>query len=135
MSTVTLSREEKHRLSAVLRSMDPTAPKENRRWLRHKVLFDLWIKKVSRRGKKALFKVLAINVSKRGVAIVSPQKLSIGERFVMPLRFDDGGGRLVLCQVRDCRTLPSGEHRVGAYFIEWIEDTTGTTPIPAAWMK
>ena len=55
VDTLTLSQDERQQLSAVLQSLDPTAPPENRASLRHKVLYVLWIKKLSRRGKKLLF--------------------------------------------------------------------------------
>ena len=51
--------------------------------------------------------------------------LATGDKFVLPLRFDEGGGWLVLCEVRNCRRLASGHFKIGGHFIERIEDAAG----------
>lgn len=133
MSTVSLTSEQRHCLTAVLQDLDPSAPHESRRWSRHNVLMSMWIKKLSRKGKKSLFRISAVNISKRGVGLISRQQLSVGERFVLPLRFEDGGGRLVLCQVRNNRPTEDGQHRIGALFMAWVNDDQGDAAIPADW--
>ncbi len=135
MNTMVLSREQTHKLRAVLQDLDPTAPQEQRLWPRHKVSLDMWIRTISPRGRTGVFKIMAMNLSKRGVGLLSKKLLSVGEKFALPLRFDEGGGKLVLCQVRNCRRLENGHCRVGATFLAWAEDEDGTTAIPAEWSR
>ena len=135
MSMVSLTPEQTHTLVAVLGELDPLAPRENRRTQRHKVALDLWIRKLSPTGRHAVFKVMAANLSKRGVALFSRRKMSVGERFVLPLRFDDGGGRLMLCQVRNSRELAGGHQKIGGQFIAWVTDDDGLAKIPDEWVR
>ena len=134
MSTVVLTPEQTHTLRAVLQEMDPAAPAEQRLWPRHKVALDMWIRTISPRGRTGVFKVMAMNLSKRGVGLLSRRLLSMGEKFALPLRFDDGGGKLVLCQVRNARRLSNGHCKVGATFVTWIDDNEGNAKIPDDWV-
>lgn len=133
MTTVSLTPDQRHRLTAVLQDMDPTAPRECRRYARRSVALSIWAKTLSRRGKSALFRVSAVNVSTRGVGLLSRRQLSVGERFVLPLRFEEGGGRLALCQVRNSRKLDDRQHHIGAMFVAWVNDDRADMPIPADW--
>ena len=133
MACLLLTDQQRHCLTAVLQDMDPTAPRECRRWPRNRVLLTMWVRKLSRKGKPALFRISAVNFSKRGVGLLSRQQMSVGERFVLPVRFEDCGGRLVLCQVRNSREMEDGQFRVGAIFTAWVDDAFGDTPIPADW--
>src|ERR1700743_2623855 len=96
MAEVALTAEEKHQLVAVLREMDPGAPREMRGGVRRKVLMELHIRRLSK-GKSQ--KGLLVDVAKKGIAVLSPTAMVISDKFVVRLEFGDGGAWLVLCDV------------------------------------
>ena len=138
MQNTELSAKERQQLLAVLRDLDETAPAEKRREMRRKVLLNMWIRKIgpSRRHAQsvALIRASVVNVSAQGVGLLCSQPLSKQDRLVLPLRFREGGGWLVLCQVRNCQTTPNGEFRIGARFLDRIEDADGDAKVPMKWV-
>jgi len=132
-ATAPLTYDEVLQIKNVLRDLDPTAIQEKRRFPRQKTALELYVRKLAPGARHALFKVLMVNTSKRGVGILAPRVMNLGERFVLPLRFDDGGGWLVLCSVRNRRKLAGGHWKIGAEFLAWVEDESGKTRIPAEW--
>jgi hypothetical protein len=134
MSEVLLSEEETHQLIAVLRDLDPAAPKEKRAGARRKVLLHIWIRRLAKGRSRNLQKVVLVDVSRKGLALLTTMPLEVDDKIVAPLQFGEGGGWLVLCEVRNCRKLASGHLKVGAQFIDRIEDENGTTRIPGDWL-
>ncbi|MGN6367950.1 MAG: PilZ domain-containing protein [Phycisphaerae bacterium] len=135
MMQVTLSEEEKHRLMAVLRELDPAAPKEKRSGPRRKVLLRIWIRRIVKGKATGLQKVVLVDVSRKGLAILTPQELEVGDKVVAPLQFGEGGGWLTLCEVRNCRQVAGvPQWKVGLQFLERIEDTDGKARIPGDWL-
>jgi hypothetical protein len=130
----TLSIEERHQLVSVLRQLDPQSPSEQRRSPRRKALVNLWIRRIGKSRSKALARLVLVNVSQTGVGFLSKAGFESGEKFVMPLRFDEGGGWLVLCEIRNLKALPNGHYKVGAKFLERIEDPSGDARIPGDWL-
>jgi hypothetical protein len=130
----TLSAQERHQLVAVLRQLDPSSPVEQRRAPRRKALVNLWIRRIGKSRSRALARLVLINVSQSGVGILAKSPFERGEKFVMPLRFDEGGGWLVLCEVRNSKALANGHYKVGAKFLERIEDPSGDARIPGDWL-
>ena len=70
----------------------------------------------------------------RGVGLLTKVVHVKADKFVMPLRFDEGGGWLVLCEVRNSKSLATGHYKVGARFIDRIEDPWGDAKIPGDWL-
>jgi len=134
MSEVLLTAEERHQLVAVLRELDPGSPREHRSGVRRKVLMNLWIRRLVKGKSRMLQKVVLLDVSKKGLAMLSPTAFGHGDKLVVPLEFGEGGGWLVLCEVRNCRKLPNGRYKIGAQFIDRIEDTDGKSRIPGDWL-
>ncbi len=135
MTQVTLSEEERHQLVAVLRELDPGSPKEKRSGPRRKVLLSLWIRKVARGKATGLQKAVLVDVSRKGLAILTTEALEVGDKVVAPLQFGEGGGWLTLCDVRNCRRLTGvARWKVGLQFIDRIEDTDGKSKIPGDWL-
>ena len=128
-----LSEQERHELVGVLRELDPTAPRENRNVIRRKTLMSVWMQRLGRNDSRALAKIMLVNVSLNGVGLLSKTPCLKGEKFVLPLRFDEGGGWLVLCEVRNCRKLASGYFKIGGRFIDRMEDDKGVAKIPEDW--
>ena len=133
MEQVNLTAEERHQLMAVLREMDGVAPAEKRRTPRRKVDFGLWIRPVSK-TQAGMLKAVLVNVAAKGVAIVVGRPLQKGDRFVMPLTFREGGGWLVLCEVRNSTSQGGGAWKIGARFVERIDDPDGTGKPPMDWL-
>lgn len=132
---VTLSDEERHQLLAVLREMDPAAPKEKRAGPRRKVLLSLWIRRIANKRAAALQKAVLVDVSRKGIAILLPEKMTVGDKVVVPLKFGDGSGWLTLCDVRNCRQVTGVPRwKIGLQFIDRIEDTEGKAKIPGDWL-
>jgi hypothetical protein len=130
----TLSLEERHQLVSVLRQLDPQSPAEQRRSPRRKALVNLWIRRINKHRSRALARLVLVNVSQTGVGFLAKSAFEAGEKFVMPLRFDEGGGWLVLCEVRNLKGLANGHYKVGAKFLERIEDPSGDARIPGDWL-
>jgi hypothetical protein len=136
MHTVELSSAERRQLLAVLRELNDT-PVEKRRSPRRKVLLNLWVRKIRGSGQDnqvGLFQAKVVNVSEAGVALVVRRPLAEGDLLAVPLRFREGGGWLVLCEVRNCRRYETGEYRVGTHFRDRIEDPDGDAKVPADWV-
>jgi hypothetical protein len=129
-----LTDRERHELVAVLRQLDPQAPAEQRRTPRRKALVSLWIRRIGKGQSKAPAKQVLVNVSEQGVGMLGKAAFANGDKFVMPLRFDEGGGWLVLCEVRNSKALPNGHYKVGCKFIDRIEDPQGDAKIPGDWL-
>ena len=127
-----LTARERHQLLAVLREMDGNAPKEKRRETRRDIEMRLWIRPISNRkcGRQRAF---IVNVASKGVGLLTQHPLQKGQNFVLPLRFQDGGGWLVLCEVRSCVAGKDG-HKVGARFLDRIEDPKANASPPMDWM-
>jgi hypothetical protein len=127
-----LTTQERHRLLAVLREMDTQAPAEQRRDARRKVHLQLTLRPLGDRG-APLVQALLINVSAHGVGLEVQTPLEPGRKLLIPLRFVEGGGWLVLCEVRNCS--PEGTaFRIGARFLDHIDDPTGTAKPPMDWL-
>jgi hypothetical protein len=135
MAQVELSAEERHNLVAVLRELDPASPKEKRAGPRRKVLLSLWIRRVVQRKALGVNKVVLVDVSRKGLAILTSQALEAGDKVVAPLQFGDGGGWLTLCEVRNCRKVAGVDRwKVGLQVLDQIEDTDGKGRIPGDWL-
>ncbi|HVX86154.1 MAG TPA: PilZ domain-containing protein [Phycisphaerae bacterium] len=133
---VQLTTNERQQLLAVLREMDPAAlaaPTEKRHKPRRKVAQKLWLRRIAQDEQFPIQQATLVNTSQTGVGLLCPQRLPQGERFVIPLRFVEGGGWLVLCEVRNCRRLSESHFKVGAKFIDKIEDHSGTARPPGDW--
>ena len=141
MSATELTQEERRKLIAVLRDLDVNGPPERRRTPRRKVLVNLWIRKVKAAGtlreKTAdvdMFTGTIVNVSQKGVGLLVTRELAVGDRFVVPLRFNEGGGWLVLCDVRNVTRTATGRYKIGAQFTERMEDPDGNAKVPLDWL-
>jgi len=134
MSATLLNNSQRHQLLTVLQELDPSAPAENRRHPRRKVLKSLWIRTLTKTGAKPLRKVVLDNVSKQGVGLLIHRSLKSGDKFLLPLDFEDGSGWLVLCETRNCRKQESGQFKLGARFIDRIERSGDTLQIPPDWL-
>jgi hypothetical protein len=132
MDSPTLTAEERHQLLAVLRELDQKAPTEQRRHPRRKVHLNLWIRLL---GKKPAERrpALLVNVAAQGVGLHVERPLARGQKFLLQLRFIEGGGWLVLCEARNCRPLRMA-YQVGAKFLDRIDDPDGTAKPPMDWL-
>lgn len=133
MATTDLNQKQRSQLLSILRELDPTAPAENRRHSRRKVLKALWIRQFNKTGDGPARKILLENVAKKGVGFLAHKPLEKGDKFLLPLDFEDGTGWTVLCEVRNCRKLSNGQYSVGARFIDQIERNGDTVQVPADW--
>jgi hypothetical protein len=131
MQTPTLTAQERHQLLAVLRELDTGAPAEKRRQPRRKVQLNIGIQTAGK-GACGLISATLINVATGGIGLEVSNALPKGQRFAVHLRFREGGGWLALCEVRNCRPVAKG-FRVGAEFLNRIEDPNGTARIPRNW--
>jgi len=129
----TLTTHERHQLVTVLRELDRTAVKERRRHLRRKTLIHLWMQRINRGARQRFTEIVLVNVSAIGVGLLSPVACPKGERFVLPLPFVEGGGWLVLCEVRNCQRLANGLFKIGGRFVDKIEDEDGDAKVPERW--
>jgi PilZ domain len=134
MSPQLLTADERHALVAVLQELDPSAPREQRQNLRHKVLVQTEVRVLVKGGTRSPQKLAITNVSKNGAAILREQPLEIGDKFSLRLEFGEGGGWQVLCEVRNCRKLASGVYKIGGRFVDRIEDPRNTGKIPGDWL-
>jgi hypothetical protein len=132
MDSPTLTAEERHQLLAVLRELDQEAPLELRRHPRRKVQLSLWIRLL---GAKHPVRTPAIlmNVAAQGVGLRVETPLKRGQKFLLQLRFVEGGGWLVLCEARSCRPL-NRTYQLGATFLDRIDDPDGTSRPPLDWL-
>jgi hypothetical protein len=129
---VSLTAREKHQLLRVLREMDQNSPLEKRREARRKVFNRIWIRAINQR-RTTRIRATLVNVASSGVGLDLAPTMQSGQKFVLPLRFHDGGGWLVLCEVRSCTVTKDG-HRIGARFLDRIDDPKGTSTCPMDWM-
>ena len=137
MTQTTLSHNEVQQVLDVLRDLAAEQkPTNHRRALRRKVALPLWLRRIPGCGseRSQLFRIMAVDISNKGIGCLSRRKLELGETFVLPLRFSEGGGQLVLCRVRFLRELASGHFRVGAEFAATTPDPTGRARIPEEWL-
>ncbi len=112
MSTSELTAQEKKQLLAALRELSPRDNAERRRNKRRDVRLNLCIRKIksgklqASPGKKGLravsevdmFTATVINVAAAGVGLMVRKPLDSGDKLLLPLRFREGGGWLVLCE-------------------------------------
>jgi hypothetical protein len=132
MQNPTLTAQERHRLLSVLRELDQQAPNEKRRDLRRKVRGNMTIRIL---GSNTSLRISSIvNVSSHGVALLLQEPLIAKSKFLLPLRFCEGGGWLVLCEVRNCVPQPAHQWRIGARFLDHIEDPRGNAKPPLDWL-
>jgi len=134
MDNMTLSAKERHQLLSVLREMDSAAPREKRQTPRRSVVLRVRIRVISALGKTTAHWALLRDVSARGIGLTLPFALSKGARLVAPLKFREGGGWLVLCEVRNCEEWEVGQFTVGARFIDKIDDPDGSAKPPLDWL-
>ena len=148
MSTSELTAQEKKQLLAALRELSPRDNAERRRNKRRDVRLNLCIRKIksgklqASPGKKGLravsevdmFTATVINVAAAGVGLMVRKPLDSGDKLLLPLRFRVGGGWLVLCEVRNCQKQESGRYKVGARFVDRIEDPEENARIPMDWI-
>ena len=138
MTQATLNGWEKKQLMAVLRELDPTGklPEEMRQHKRRGIWQWLWIKTLTTQpdGKPHVFRILAKDVSGRGIGFFSRRQLPRGARFAVALRFAEGGGKLFLCRVTFCQETSQRHYAIGAQFVESINDDHADATIPADWM-
>jgi hypothetical protein len=132
MEDPTLTIEERHQLLSVLRELDGQAPAEQRRHPRRGVHLRLTLRVLGEPRVQPM-PALLVNVAARGVGLQVDKPLDAGRRFLLPLRFLEGGGRLVLCEVRSC-TPCGAAFKVGARFLEHIDDPSGTAKPPMDWL-
>ncbi|MGC9260733.1 MAG: hypothetical protein ACP5I8_11760 [Phycisphaerae bacterium] len=137
MSATSLSQNERQQIVQIIENLKQEGESLGRRHRRRPVRQIMWLKRLPRpeRPRSATFRVNLEDVSLKGMGLFSRRHLQRNEYVVAPLQFREGGGMLVLCQIRFCRELPEGGYRVGAEFDETLADPTGTTRIPQAWLK
>ena len=132
MNSPTLTLEEKHQLLSVLRELDPKAPAEQRRALRRKVHVEVPIRTLGQNP--AVLKSTIVNTSASGAAFVVNAPLPKKAKLLLPLRFCEGGGWLMLCEVRNCVPYPKRHWRIGARFLDHMDDPQGTAKVPLDWL-
>jgi hypothetical protein len=135
MAPELLTADERHALVTVLQELDPSAPREKRQNLRRKVLVQTEVRVLVKGGTRAAEKLAITNVSKNGAAVLRDQPLAVGDKFCLHLEFGEGGGWLVLCEVRNCRMLASGVYKIGGRFVDRVEDPKGKGGIPGDWVN
>jgi hypothetical protein len=133
MEQTALNPEEHKKLLSVLRELDTRTPAEKRRHNRRNTLLDLWIQPINEGGKRSVLKATLVNVAARGVGVDLKQPLPIGHKFLLRLRFREGGGWLVLCEVRNCRRHDEGLYRLGGQFLDRVDDPYGDVKPPFDW--
>jgi hypothetical protein len=132
MHSSTLTSQEKHRLLSVLRELDGHSPAERRRFFRRKVQIRATINTL--KSPSIIMKSVIADISPHGAALLIPRALPKKAKFILPLRFSEGGGWLVLCEVRNCAPQSERMWRVGARFLEHIDDPRGTEQPPLDWL-
>jgi len=120
--------------------LDPThrgIPPEQRRSRRRGVLEWMPVQLMPRfdGDKLRILRVLIKDVSAGGAGLYSRRPFAAGDRFVLPVRFSEGGGTLFLSQVVFSRPASPRHHAVGAKFIAWIDDPEATVPVPREWLQ
>ena len=136
-----LTKTERAEVVGILKELAPRRgaglPRDARRARREGVLQWLWIKTVpstGSRGRSELFRIMLENGSGSGVGFTSRKEMEVGEQFVVPLAFKEGGGKLVLCRVKHVRAVDGREWYIGAEFLTTVDDPDGRTKVPHAWM-
>jgi hypothetical protein len=134
MNEIALTVREKQQLLSVLRDLDPEAPSEKRQNPRRKVRLNLEIRAFSAGSSPIPVRAGLINVSPEGAGLIVSETLEVGNRLLLPLRFREGGGWLVLAEVRNCARLSHGQFKVGCLFREKIEDPDSNAQPPGDWL-
>lgn len=134
MPDAQLTAQERHELLRVLRDLDPGAPKESRQHPRRKVLMHMELRRIVKNALGPITRVVVMNVSRVGVGFISKTPIAKGQHFVVRFRFAEGGGWLLLCEVRNTAPLANSQTKVGAKFIDRLEDDTGRSSVPADWL-
>jgi hypothetical protein len=132
MYAQTLTAQEKHQLLSVLRELDRHSLSERRRFLRRVVHIRTTIRTLE--FPASAIKSVIVNVSRQGAALLIPQSLPLYAKFFFPIRFSEGGGWLVLCEGRNCVPQPRHQWRIGARFLDYIDDPRGTEKPPLDWL-
>ena len=133
MEDISLTSQERHQLMSVLREMDDHAPAESRKGARHKVELKTSIRVIGQR-KTSRVPATLMNVAPEGAGLTTSTEIEEGKRFLLNLRFREGGGWLVLCEVRNCARLEDGKFKIGGRFVEKIEDPKGDGKPPLDWL-
>ena len=134
MDDLSLSVKEKHQLLSVLRELDSAAPAEKRQLPRKPVVLRIRIRVIASPRKTTSHWAVVRDVAPRGIGLTLPFSLPKGSRLVAPLNFREGGGWLVLCEVRNCSEWDNGQFVVGARFVDKIDDPDGTAKPPMDWL-
>ena len=131
----TLTPDETCRLVAVLKDIAGDTIVEHRRYKRRPVAMGLWVRFVTQgRARHPLCRVMLLNVSARGMCMLLQQPVHAGDRVLLRLPFEEGGGWLVLATVRNCQPTGQGTFRAGAEFVCWVDDPTGDVAVPREWV-
>jgi len=134
MSELALTAQERQQLVSILRELDGNTDCEQRRHPRRKSRISLTIRVLRGGPTNRSSRATLVNVSARGVGLLVHKTFVAGDKFLLPLRFDDGGGWLVLCEVRNCTLLAPKSSKVGARFLDRIEDPDGDAEPPMDWL-
>jgi hypothetical protein len=132
MNSPALTMEEKHQLLSVLRELDPKAPSEQRRAPRRKIHVEAPIRIIG--PNPTVINSTIVNTSSSGAAVVINAPLAKKAKFLLPLRFCEGGGWMMLCEVRNCVPYPKRQWRIGARFLDHMDDPQGTAKVPLDWL-
>lgn len=134
MSDVALTPKEKHQLLAVLRELDRRAPAEKRQLPRRPVVMRIRINAVAMgKVQKSQWAILH-DVAASGLGLRMSSAIEKNSHFLARLKFREGGGWLVLCEVRNCTAWEDGEFIVGARLVDRIDDPDGKTRPPLDWI-
>src|SRR5579862_6819795 len=134
MEQVVLTPKERQQLLAVLQELDRDVPPEKRREIRRKIRLKQWIQPIAKGKKSTLLAARLVNISRHGVGLLLTHSLPLKQKFLVPLRFREGGGWLVLCEVQNCASLEDGTYKIGGRFIDKIDDPKGNAKPPLDWM-
>lgn len=140
MTQATLTPTEKSELIDVLCGLDPTRrgiPPDQRCSKRRGVLQWMPIQLMPRfeGDRLRVLRVLLKDVSSGGTGLYSRRSFAMGDQFVLPVRFAEGGGQLYLCRVVFSKVASPRHYAVGASFIDSIADPDATAPVPTSWLR
>lgn len=134
MGDVSLSAKERHQLLAVLRELDQGAPPEKRQMPRQSALLRIRICVIKGKRKTASLVATVRDVAPRGIGLILRSPLEKKSKIIVPLKFREGGGWLILCEVRNCSDWQNGQFLVGARFLDRIDDPDGKAQPPMDWL-
>lgn len=73
------------------------------------------------------------DISLTGVGLLCDDLMYKGDHFVLPIALE-GQTNMVLCEVKYCRRVASGQYSVGASFVASQRCTKGEEVIPVKWI-